>query len=563
MVRIIMHSRHGSIGSGSGSGSPKTEVGEIDTRAPFQSVRAALSLFGPNATSKENSVKKSKPAAEHALDKEAQLHLTEAELYKMKERLKNAESTKARALADLDIAKRTLDELNKKLEVILISKKSALEAAKNQVQRPSGGNRVWKLDLENSRGLYKATIAEIDAAKQELIKIQQDFNATLEAKLAALQQAEDTATINRQRVCEISKELSAIKESLGQVKLAKQQAGDEHNKILAERDDHLKSHKAAKEEAENNWVSLKKELDPELAKTLKANLAETSAEIACLEEEMKNNHASDLATMERVTSQLDEARKALQEAAEQQSLLNGVMESLQKEVENAKRAHQEMGETEETMESIAGTLNNRVHNCEVQLAAALAHETKDQMSSTLEEVSSECEDATKEAEGMKKNVEKLKQEAIDTNNAAKETEARLQVALKELEEAKLAEVKALDQLKELKAEGEAACAAFSESSGKIRISREEFESLEHKVEEANNLADMKVSAAKAKVEAVHASENDALKKLEACLEELNDLKTATDDALKKAEMAEAAKKVVEAELRKWQQEEEQKSGLSQ
>lgn len=28
------------------SGSPRTEVGEIDTRAPFQSVKAAVNLFG-------------------------------------------------------------------------------------------------------------------------------------------------------------------------------------------------------------------------------------------------------------------------------------------------------------------------------------------------------------------------------------------------------------------------------------------------------------------------------------------------------------------------------------
>ncbi|KAK6917888.1 WEB family [Dillenia turbinata] len=568
MVRTIIHSRHGSTGSGSGS--PKTEVGEIDTRAPFQSVRAALSLFGPNATTKENSViKKSKPAAEHVLDKEAQLHLTETELYKLKEQLKNRESTRARALADLKIAKTTMDELNKKLEVILKSKKSALEAAeaaKNQVHKPTGGNEAWKLDLENSRGLYKATAAEIDAAKQELIKIQQDFNAALEAKLAALQQAEEAqeaATVNRQRVSEISKELSAMKDSLGQVKLARQQSQNEHNKILAERDDRLKSHKAAMEEAENNLVSLKKELDPELAYTLKVNLAETTAEIARLQEEIKNNHASDLATMKSVTSELDEARKALQEAAEQESLLKGVTESLQKEVENMKKERQEIGETKEIMESIAGTLNDRVHNCEVQLEAALALETKEEMSSTLEEVAAEYEDAIKEAEEMKKNIEVLKQEAVDANNSAKETEARLQVALKEAEEAKLAEAKALDQLKELKAEEEAARAAFSESSGKIRISREEFESLKHKVKEANNLADMKVSAAKAKVEAVHASENEAIKKLETCLEELNDLDAATDDALKKAEMAEAAKRMVEAELRKWRQEEEHKAGLSQ
>ncbi|PRQ35120.1 putative WEB family protein [Rosa chinensis] len=70
---------------------------------------------------------------------------------------------------------------------------------------------------------------------------------------------------------------------------------------------------------------------------------------------------------------------------------------------------------------------------------------------------------------------------------------------------------------------------------------------------------MRVAAAMAQVEAVKASENEALKRLEATRKEIEDMKAATVEAKKRAEMAEAAKMAVEGELRRWRECEQKKA----
>ncbi|KAJ4829065.1 hypothetical protein Tsubulata_004402 [Turnera subulata] len=118
---------------------------------------------------------------------------------------------------------------------------------------------------------------------------------------------------------------------------------------------------------------------------------------------------------------------------------------------------------------------------------------------------------------------------------------------------------ALDQIKALSERAIAAHALTSEFGAKITISRDEFDALSRNVEESDTLAEMKVAAAIAQVEAVKASENEAIKKLEAMEKEMDDIKKATEEASKRAEMAEAAKRAVEGELRRWREREQKKA----
>lgn len=557
--------------------SPKgrVEVGEIDTRAPFQSVKDAVNLFGEGAFSgsgEKPSIKK------NVLAKETHLHLAQRELNKLKEQIQNAETTKSQALAELEVAKKTVEDLSYKLKIVSESKESAskeTESAKTQLNRlveassgsGTGIDGAWRQDLEAARGHYMTTITEINASKQELIKIRQGFDASLEAKVTALKQiteADHTTKANMERASELSKEISAVQESIRQVKLASLRAQQEQAQIYAGKDVQRQSHKAALEESVKKLHALKKDFDPELAMKLEAQLTETEAEIGNLQKEMETARALDLESVKSVTSELDDAKEWLQKVAEEENSLQNLVESLKLELENVRKDHAELKEKEAETESMAGSLHVKLRISKSELEACVADESKargasDELISTLNQLSSETETARLEAEELTKRAGELKKEAEATKAALDKAEKDLNAALEEAEEAKAAETRALDHIKILSDRANAARSSTSETGAKITLSTEEFESLSRKVEESDALAGMKVAAAMAQVEAVRASENEALKRLEATQKEISDMKAATEEALKRAKMAEAAKRVVDGELRRWREREQKKA----
>ncbi|PIM97658.1 hypothetical protein CDL12_29870 [Handroanthus impetiginosus] len=561
-------------------GSGKPEVGEIDTSAPFQSVKDAVSLFGEGTFSGEKpAIKKTKPqSAERVLAKETQLHLAQKELNKLKDQLKNAETTKAQAFLELEKAKRIADDMSQKLKTITESKDSAIKATEVAKHRANqfaeansdnseGANGSSNMDHETARGQYMTVVTELDAAKQELRKIRQEYDASVEAKDTAAKQvaeAENAAKANMGKVAELSKEVTSVHDSIQLVKLASIQTKEEETRICAEKDKQKQSYKATLEESAKKLLDLKKNMDPELTKNLETQLAETLSEIESLRKELDSTRAADLESVETVTVELNGAKESLNKVAEEESSLRSLVETLKLELENIKKEHSELKEKEAETESIAGNLHVKLRKAKSELEEALAQEAKvrgasDEMIASIHQLASESENAKREYEEMKQTAEELKREAEATRIELEEAERKLGVAINEAEEAKAAEIRALDQIKVLSEKTDAARASTSEPGAQITISRDEFDSLSRKVEESEKLADMKIAAAVAQVEAVKASENEALKRLEATRKEIEDMKAATQEALKKAEMAEAAKKIVEGELRKWREREQKKA----
>lgn len=510
---------------------------------------------------------------QRVLAKEIQLQLAQKELNKLKEQIKNAKTTKAQVLIELEKAMRTMDDLTQKINMMTESKEQVvkqLESEKSLAKQleansdgSTGTNNSWKQDLESVREQYMTLVNELNAAKKELRKIRQDCDATTETKAAAFKQVETTELaikLNMERMCGLSKEISAIQETIGQVKLANFQQQQDQAKIFAEKDVQREEMKATLEESAKELLSLKKEFDPEMTRNIEAQLVETGGQIGCLKKQMESLKASDLESVSTVSLELDNAKGSLKKVAEEESSLQDLVESLKEELENVKKEHAELKEKEAETELVVANLHVKLRKSKSELEACLSEESKargasDEMVATLLQLVLETKNTQKEAEETKNKAEELKNEAEATKSAVKEAQQRLRIALEEAEEAKMAEATALDGIKRLSDRTTAARTATSESGAAITMSGDEFESLSQKVEESDKLAEMKVAAALAQVEAVKASEKEALKRLEAIRKEIERMELERQMALKRAEMAEAAKRAVEGELQKWRERE--------
>ncbi|XP_057469157.1 protein WEAK CHLOROPLAST MOVEMENT UNDER BLUE LIGHT 1 [Actinidia eriantha] len=572
--------------------------GLIDTAAPFESVKAAVSKFGGIVDWKAHRVQ----TVERRKLVEEELEKTQEEIPMYKVQSQAAEDAKTKVLKDLDSTKRLVEELKLNLERAQTEEQQAKqdsELAKLRVEEMEQGvadeaSVAAKAQLEVARARHAAAVSDLKIVKDELEELRRDYALLVADKDLAVKRAEEAVSASKEvekTVEDLTIELISTKESLESAHAAHLESEEQRIGAAMARDQDAlnweKELKQAEEELErlNQHILSAKDLKSKLD-TASALLVDLKAELVAYmatklqqenndgghpqgeqDEPEKRTHTDMQAAVALAKKELEEVKLKIEKATEEVKFLKVAATSLNLELEAEKSAlatiRQREGMASIAVVSLEAELSRT--KSEIAVVQMKEKETREKMvelPKQLQEAAQEADQAKTLAQMASEELRKAKEEAEQAKAGASTVESRLLAARKEIEAAKASEKLALAAINALK-ESESAQTTSEDSPTGVTLSLEEYYELSKRAHEAEEEASTRVGTAISQIEVAKESELSSLKRLEEANNELAAQKEALEIALEKAEKAQEGKLGVEQELRKWRAEHEQRRKASE
>ncbi|TVU37869.1 hypothetical protein EJB05_11211, partial [Eragrostis curvula] len=563
--------------------------GLIDTAAPFESVREAVTKFGGIVDWKAHKTQ----MMERRKVIQLELENLQAEIPRCKEELEAAEIAKSQVVDELERTKRLIEELKHHLEKAQTEEAQARqdsELAQLRAQEIEHGiaddTSAIARQMEVAKERHAKAISELKSVKEELRSLHEQYITLIDERDTATKRAEEVISAGKEiekRVEGLTLELIAAKGSLELAHAAHHEA--EERRIAAalvkeqdclgwEKELHqtqeelqqLNSKVLSKNDMKMNIdANLRKllSLNSELAAYMENKLSEEAEGVSKEHgsEDAKQMSNSIKEALDLKQKELQEVKGNIEKAKTEANLLRFAAATLRSELDNEKASLDTLQQREAmayiAISSLEAELNRTKQEIEsVRSKEADAQEKMLELPKVLQEATQEAEDAKVAAHLAQEELTKAKEEVEQTKAAATTAEIRLCAVMKEIEASKASERLALAAVQALQESKEAR--DVKDSPRRVTLPLSEYYELSKKAHDAEELANEKVAEALAQVASAKESEARKLEKLNEASEEMDEKKEALEIALERAERANEGKLAAEQDLRKWRADHEQR-----
>ena len=496
--------------------------------------------------------------------------LAKSSMDKLNERKAAVDKERAGAESELSRARAIAKELERQIEQTKAraSSKRSEPHAMRATRASEKGPGAPSSQEERDAAEYAEVSRELDRARWELLRLRLEVKSAAEAKTKAESDIVASA-INIQSNLRAADEMKRLVDEANEehvlVELARIEAEREHCEIDAQRRAEAERFAREMEATRAKIEALRK--DVSRAREMEAKLAVTTADVEVLQAEMelvramernsvKNDDAAgaeaeDKALLQTAEAELDAAKKELESIKAGSFQFMTSMDSARTEIMRVSEEVNRLKAQEKEADAQVQQLNAKLLKARARLEALTATNERStaivsNMTSALQQLRDEKEAARKEEELTELEQLCVRAENENVNAEIAVTEARIQQSVKELEAAKAAEAKAMKKLKAA-VEGTMQARA-SQGSRTITISRFEYEYLSGRAALVRVVADKKVSAAQAWVQALKAGEKELAARSEAAERVTAELRAKEAEAAAEAERVAGEQKALEQEL---------------